>query len=59
MSNPVNVRGQRTRYQMRVIACLLDAGGHRLPDGFVNARLRRRLGMRGRGLVMVENQENQ
>jgi hypothetical protein len=37
----------RARYQMRVIACLLDAGGHPLPDGFVNAGLRRRLGMRG------------
>jgi hypothetical protein len=37
----------RVRYQMRVIACLLDAGGRPLPDGFVNARLRRRLGMRG------------
>ena len=32
---------------MRVIACLLDAGGRPLPNGFVNARLRRRLGMRG------------
>ena len=31
---------------MRVIACLLDAGGRPLPDGFVDARLRRRLGMR-------------
>ena len=41
---------------MRVIACLLDAGGRPLPDGFVNVRLRRRLGMRGRGPVMVENQ---